>query len=379
MERHVIEEKLLRLERMPHADKINHWGGKSPWKIDGANLKLPFKSTAFPAGHIQMDDRGNITRSPWLVNRPCFGQVTAFLRHGGNGHVFCPKTGGYQPDRCSRCPVAKACAFVCEKRLSCTPAIQELYLEWKHRGGRSSSWPKSGKPGSASVTLRRLLDVLRKHPFTSDNDDRVQKYYEGLINERRLKERERKRVERVKVAIENARHGELSQELKQVLNAQCVWRSERYKELQRHPSAPLSLRKGRGDTVMFDSLVWLARTRIELRGGRPNPSNCARELHVLGLEHARNHNALRDKTGRSLRRIGLLESISMPDNLNGDRVWPRFTIKHLHASVTQCTLQGSASVVLNEPQPITLQNSSSAADEGSGQPIHPAEKAAVLL
>ena len=375
----MIEEKLLRLERMSHAEKISYWRGERPWKVDGANLKLVFKSKPFPPGHVHMDDHGNILRMPPLVNRPCFGQVTAYLRHGGNGHVFSPKTGGYHPDRCARCPVAEACAFVCEKRLSCTPAIQELYHEWKHRGGKQSSWPKSGRPGSASVVLPRLLDALKKHPFTSDNDGRVQKYYEERIEEHQRRERERKRGERVKQAFLNARRGQLSPEVKQVLHEQCIWRSKRYEEVQRLPLAPLSLRKRNGGTVIFDALVWMACKRIEFRGDRPNPSSCARELQKLGLEHGRTHNALRDKTGRSLKRIGLLESTPMPGDPSGDPVWPRFTTKHLREALFQNTLQQNASIPGDQPPPITLPNSSSSPSDGNGPLVDSIEEMAVSV
>lgn len=103
----MIEEKLLRLERMSHAEKVAYWAGKQPWDVDGVTLRLPFKSQPFGPGLVHMDDDGNITKSPMLVNRPCFGQLTAFLRHGGNQHTL-TKTGGRHPNRCARCEVKEA-------------------------------------------------------------------------------------------------------------------------------------------------------------------------------------------------------------------------------------------------------------------------------
>jgi hypothetical protein len=352
----MIEEKLLRLERMSHAEKIGHWIDERPWDINGVTLRLPFKSQPFGPGLVHMDDDGNIIKSPMVVNRPCFGQPTALLRHGGNQHTL-TKTGGRHPNRCARCEVKEACEFVCEKRLTCTEELRSLYEEWKHRGGRTSSWPKKGPAGSAKATLRHLLAALKSQVFASDNDERVQKYYEAQIEQHRLRERERKRRERVKSALQSAREGQLSPEIMQVLKEQCHWRSKRYEDTWHLPSAPLSLRKVKDRASrVFDALVWLACKRIEFRGRRVNPSSVAREIQELGLETDRNHNALRDKVRRSMDRIAVLESMPMPDDPDGSPVWPPFNSKHLRKAVHAHTLQQHASKSDDEPTADPLQD-----------------------
>jgi hypothetical protein len=92
----------LRLERLTHAEKVQHWGTENPW--DG--LKLPRDVPAIKTGHILVDPAGNIVKMPPLIGRPCFGQVTAFLRHGGHQPFWNPvaKEVDEQPVHALPCP-----------------------------------------------------------------------------------------------------------------------------------------------------------------------------------------------------------------------------------------------------------------------------------
>ena len=70
--------KLERLERLTPREKIKHWAGEKPWA--GVRLK---HDVEFGINSVLMDGDWNITRQPPTVGKPCFGQPTAFARHGG--------------------------------------------------------------------------------------------------------------------------------------------------------------------------------------------------------------------------------------------------------------------------------------------------------
>jgi hypothetical protein len=322
----LIEQKLLRLERMSSAEKVRHWGQEKPWELEGTALRFPrIKEVAPP--QIALDGRGNITRMPSLIGRPCFGQVAAYLRHGGGRYVFSPRTRSMQPTRCTKCLASKACAFVAEQRLVSTPTLADLYREWRSLGGRDYTWPKKGSPGTAAVAYRPLLRELRNLTFASVNDQRVQEHYVAVIRVKSEKDRERKRRERAKRTIEKARAGEITCEVQTVLDGHRAWRAvEHYKACQ-HPEAPKCLRRLPIDTSRFDANVWAAYNRVRFRGETPNPYNCSVELHRMGLEQDRSINALRDRVRRSIERLHVLERLRLDGA--AEPVWPRFKRKDL--------------------------------------------------
>src|SRR5689334_5411160 len=110
---------------MSSAEKIRHWAQEKPWEIDGKRLRLP-PTRPFSPGQVEVVG-GFITRGPIPIGRPCFGQPTAFLRHGGARYIYAGPGRGNQPTRCARCPIREACEFVAVERLQCTPKLAELY------------------------------------------------------------------------------------------------------------------------------------------------------------------------------------------------------------------------------------------------------------
>jgi hypothetical protein len=159
----------------------------------------------------------------------------------------------------------------------------------------------------------------------------------------------------VKSALAKAQQGKLEPEVIEILKQQCLWRHDRYEQAWRLPSAPLPIRKTKDGSRSFDSLVWLAWKRLEMRGHQPNASSCATELRELGRECDRTHGALRDKVKRSINRMMLLEAMRMPGDPDGLRVWPPFAMRHLRRELDRHTLHGQGGSLANRIQSDTLQ------------------------
>jgi hypothetical protein len=321
-------EECLRLERLSHAEKIQHWAQEEPW----SGLKLPRNVPQLKAGHIFLDRAGNITKMPELIGRPCFGQVTAFLRHGGHQPFWQPVARRWMNSRCMRCPARAACEYVVEERLRATPHIEAAYREWRGAGGREATWKTKSPGGLARTHYRELLRLLRTTvQFTSENDEIAIAHYESVLRKRREKDRDRQRQKRLQRALERARAGEFNDEVEEILKLQRIWRQIRHAEAKKHPGAPRQLELAPPDSSVFDSQVWLAKTRLELRGKAVNDSNTAKEMQLLGFELHRSRNALRDRVRRSLTRVALLERFQLPGRT--ELVWPKFGHRELREAL----------------------------------------------
>jgi hypothetical protein len=163
--------------------------------------------------------------------------------------------------------------------------------------------------------------------FTSIRDREIQKHYQQIIEAKLRKDCERKRRERKRQAIEKARVGEITPEVENVLDGHWRWRAVEHLKAASHAEAPKWLRTAKKSDSLFDAKVWLAHTLVWLRGRKPNPYNCAAELHRMGLEKHRSVNALRDRVGRSIERMHRLQRLKF-DGAE-DPVWPRFTLADL--------------------------------------------------
>lgn len=336
----MLEKKLLELERMTGAEKLDHWLGDKPWKIDGTVLRLP-AVRHIHAGYIGMNDKGDITRMPPLPWRPCFGQVGAYLRHGGMDLVFNPKNGSYQKSRCARCDARNACHYVAEKRLRSSPQIGDAYQNWLAVGGRECTWGAgSSKASTPRLRLRDLLRELRNAAFKSVNDEYVLATYQSKIDERKQKDAERKRKQRARDSVAMAKTGDVDLATAEVLEAHRLVRKANFEYLAATSDAPTRIKRCPPETADFDSLVWVAFQRIALTGAKPNPSSCAAELARMGVGNDRNQNALRSKVSRSLVRKVELEKTPLPGH-QGQMTWPAFSAATLARSLEAKALRDS--------------------------------------
>jgi hypothetical protein len=320
-------EEILRLESLPHAAKIQHWGQERPWK----GIRLPRNVRAVKTGHIFLDPAGNISKMPPLIGRPCFGQVTAFLRHGGQQQFWNPKTRQWMNSRCMRCPVRSACEYVVEERLRATPEIEAAYREWRSAGGRDATW-KTKSRSHASNIYRDLMRLLKSTvQFSSINDPVAIDHYRGIVEHRLERDRQRQHRKRLAARIESARAGAFDAQIEDVLDRHRIWRQIRHAEAKSHPAGPPRLKQAPSSSSLFDAQVWLGKTRIELRREAPNPSNTAHEMQALGFELHRTQNALRVAVGRSLTRIAILERTRLPGRT--ELIWPKFGQRELREAL----------------------------------------------
>lgn len=315
-------EKILRLEQLTHAEKLRHWASLKPW----AGTRLPREVTQVKIGRIFLE-RGKITKMQPLIGRPCFGQVTAVLRHGGHQPFWNARTRTMMNSRCMRCTVRPACEYVVDERLQVTPEIQQAHREWKRHGGREATW-KSDGPTHAENCYRELLRLLTGTvQFSSVNDPIAVAYYEEILSDRRNKDQDRQCRRRLIDRLKRARAGEFDDEVIEVLHRHRIWRQFQHAAARQHEDGPRRLKQSPVNSSSFDAYVWLAKTRLTLQKKVPNDSNVAREMQSLGLELHRTHNALRDRVRRSLTRVALLERHQMPDRL--EPVWPQFGSREL--------------------------------------------------
>ena len=181
----MIEQKLLRLEQMSSAEKIRYWIQEKPWHMDGSRLRLP-RIKEVPAGQIKVDN-GMVTRMPLVIGRPCFGQPTAFMRHGDGRLIYSPRRKSWHPTRCGRCPASQACQFVAEERLRSTPKVAELYRgahvllhdttyspeDQKTRRNRGfSSWADAAAAAAAALA-ETLVMFHYDQDYTDDDVDGI--------------------------------------------------------------------------------------------------------------------------------------------------------------------------------------------------------------
>ncbi|WP_338504445.1 hypothetical protein V6R86_10750 [Sphingomonas kaistensis] len=324
--------ELERLERLDHAQRIRHWTSAKPW----AGLRLPPIQKPFLAHRVKVD-RGNITAMPLLVGRPCFGQPTAIMRHGGGARQWSPRSRSWVPDRCARCAVSEACKYVAAERLRATPEIDDYYREWVHLGGREATWLNEGPPGTVALVYTKLIRLLTTQvEFTSVNDALVAAHYDGLEEKRRTQEAERKRKERAKKSEERAREGKFDEIVLEELSGQMAWRYVAHRSAQAHPQGPSQIKRAK-TASLFDARTWLAKTRLELRSISTNDSNISRELQAIGFEQHRPHGALRHAVRRALSRIDLLERTRLPGE--SSVIWPRFSMRELRHHLASHPLQ----------------------------------------
>jgi hypothetical protein len=210
-----------------------------------------------------------------------------------------------------------------DERLRVTPEIETTYRNWRGAGGREATWRCKPPSGLARGLYRELLRLLKTSvQFTSKNDADVIAHYEAIINQRREKDRDRQQKKRLRQRLLNIAVGQFDQKVEEILDNHRIWRQLRHAEASEHPAGPRQLKQPPASSSVFDAKVWLAKTRIELRGKLTNDSNIAREMQSLGWELHRSHSALRDAVRRSLGRVLLLERFHLPDQ--SEPIWPRF-------------------------------------------------------
>ncbi len=313
------------LERKSPTAKILHWSTVAPWR----GIRVSQQTVVGP-NDVLMDDGWNIIRMPLLVGKPCFGQPTAFARHGGPQPILHP-VRGLLPSRCMRCSAKDACENVAKKRLRVTTNVQDAFRAFDRAGGTYGLGNPSDCP-TAQRQFDALVHALVRHGgFTSCNDAVVVAHYESARDEARQLAAKRKRVARLKAA----RRGDLDDEMLALLEDHRLWREAQLRLVLRKSELPARIARLPLKSARLTADAWLARLVLTLRRAPVNHSSVASEMMRHRPTSYRNHNALRQRVENDLLRVDLLERYCVPGH--NTSVWPRFDLKQALRDSEQLT------------------------------------------
>jgi len=304
------------LEALSPTAKIRHWAGRRPWTGIRLNQKTPIG-----INDVLMDGQWNIVRMPLLVGKPCFGQPTAFARHGGIQPLRNPRFG-VVPSKCMRCPASDACANVAKRRLRAAPEIARAYVEYE-RAGSSYGLNHPKDCPNAQARFDSLVDLLVQHGgFTSSNDAAVLRYYRDERASRTAKTAEKKRMARRRAVVK----GYLDDEFEELLERHRVHRIVQLRlalgSVTTRTVLPRRVRMMPLESVETTADVWLASVVLRLQAKDLNPSAVAREMIRRWPGRYRNHNSLRARVASDLLRVDALERSVLPGRSGS--LWERF-------------------------------------------------------
>lgn len=318
-------DNLEALECLALVKKIEHWSGQKPWK--GLRTR---NVTVIRSNEVSMDEDGNIIRMPSLIGKPCFAQITAFVRHGEKLNVR-TRNGGSFPTRCSRCNVRDACEKVCMFRVRTHPEMQNAYSAFLGHGGTQGLNQTQNLPLARSYFDRLVRVVVRHGGFSSCNDQVVADYYDEERAARRAGQAQQKREERLK----KIGRGELDDEFESLLARQRKHRIVQLGnvagDLANWPHLPTSVRRMPEMSIETTADAWLARVVLQIQRQVPNASAVAREMMRRRPDRYKNHNSLRQRVESDLARVDALERLQLPSRLRP--VWERF---NLAEAVAEC-------------------------------------------
>lgn len=311
----MISDRHEALERMSPVQKIRHWSQHEPW----SGIRVS-QLTVIGPNQIVMDADWNIIRSPLLVGKPCFGQPTAFARHGGVQPILHP-VRGLIPSRCMRCTAKDACENVAKKRLRVTTEVQDAYRAFERAGGAYGLKHQADCP-AAQRQFDALVQALVRHGgFTNVNDSAVLAHYAHGKEKARQAAAQRKRRARLTAA----RRGDLDDDVLRLLDDHRRWREARLRLAIRTPGMFWRITRLPPSSAPVTADAWLARLLLQMRRAPVNNSSIAAQMMKLRLDRYTNHNSLRQRVERDLLRVDMLERLCLPGEESP--VWPRFDLQ----------------------------------------------------
>lgn len=293
--------------------QLRHWGTPKPW--DGLRLK---NGTEIRANQVVRDADCNVIRSP-LFLKPCFGQPTAFARHGGHQPIRHPRFG-VVASRCMRCKAQDACESVAKQRLRTTDGIKTANLRFEKAGGGFGLRNPSDCP-NAQQEFDGLIRALIAHGgFTSTNDRAAIDAIDAEEALRKQRDAERKRRERRK----DIAKGRFDAEFEAFLEKERLWRQGQLEVASKRAGMPACIGRISHGSARVTADIWLLKLSKSMRSEPVNPSSIASGLIEKWPEHYQNHNALRQRVAADLKRVAKLENFiprgsSVP-------IWPRFDL-----------------------------------------------------
>lgn len=340
---------------LSYSDRVLHWSRDEPttkgFRIDN--------KTSIASNQIRLDGAGNITKMPELLNKPCFGIPTAWLRHGRQKAIFNKNTKQYEHNsRCDICRVNLACKKVIKSRIRWTYGHQsskiEIFRKWKFALGFELGGFDAAYKQLRAGAWTQIVHDLQSFDFSSVNDpiasDHAQKsWVDSRVTAQLNRKRDLRRRWRAKApkdvtksttptfpssqipnpAKKNQNVPELA--TRQDLNKLYGWLDEGREQRQAILIAlrgagglPRYLRLLRPGFIDRYGAAWWGRELCRFRGWAINPSAVANAVVEHNKFPGQSQATLRQAFKDDLARIEKLEKVSAQNG--GAAIWQRISL-----------------------------------------------------
>jgi len=309
-------DAIERIHKLPYDRQLRHF----------AKLEDPWKGLSIPnMVRVDLSDvtvmGGDIRRMPKLAGKPCFGNPIAWLVHGVVEHAHVGDR--VFKTRCGRCSARMGCGKVAESRLNATPELREAAGNFREGGGASALRSIGGEQNARRALGALLKALTDRGPFESVNDDYANSWFEAERRSLRENATRRKQEERERNALLDLRANQIPEILAEHLPGERQDRLIRYRQFRDSGLAPKAIAVDpRNQNAQFTADVWLAKTRLTLRGKPPTAYAIATEMIANGQSYELRHASLRDRVNGALKRIELLETYRLAGR--SEPVWPSF-------------------------------------------------------
>lgn len=306
------------LDLLSYQDKSRRFRRCDPFK---PGTKIYAKPRITP-DEVQTDGGGNVIGAPMIVEKPCFGIPTAWLRHAHQPPTYIRRLDQkVHNGRCDKCLAADACKKVATERIKNVaqdrrdfrgPIRKWIGAGGLEEGGFAKAFGALGETGWSAVCYP--LDTAS---FTTTNDPNVRAYWRERADEaaKKASGKERFRLRQAWRADEDLdvlRQGltEGAKERARLLFA-VIMGSQRPSYLTSFPQ----------DSITRLCNVWWSREFVRLTGRPINDSQIA----TVAIEQRRidmSHSSLRQMVKKDCLRIAKLESAAKYNG--GTPIWPKF-------------------------------------------------------
>ncbi len=303
------------LDLKSYDQKIWRFKDKEPYTHRKKRVSVR-NDTPFDIKDVQITADGHIEKMPELVGKPCFGIITAYLRHGET-EVWSKIAKKMVPSRCGRCKVREACISVCNARIMAVPEIETAVIEWNRKGGRAIFATKASEH-AARGCWTKLVQAARTHTFTSSNDAGLAALWAIEAEALKAKDAERKRKERKRARAA----GIVDRELARAVIA-TRWERANLLNLARHvPGAPHWITKLADHSAELIASAWAARYLLKTRYKTVSAGKVAKFMEEHNWANGMAHDSLRARLVDDFKRIDAMEK--RPIRVSGLMLWAPF-------------------------------------------------------
>lgn len=314
-------DEIERLENMSFNEKLRYFQRKDPW--DG--LSLPNK-TVVPRSSVNLID-GNVTRMPKLAGKPCFGNPIAWIAHAVIETVQLKDV--IVPTRCGRCKAREGCGRVAEERLNISPEVASAAQAFRAAGGARAYHHKTQRTDASQALGRLEKALVAAGPFTSINDEYAASWPRDEKQRILDSAAHRQREKRARDARRELREHLVPEEIVSHLEHERMFRIVRFRQFAKSAGAPKTVTVDpNGTNAAFTADVWHARMLLSIRAGQTKTITAYAIAGLMtgeGRSYGLEQEVLRDRVGKALKRIAVLETRFLPE-ANGP-VWPAFSPK----------------------------------------------------